>query len=239
MAHNSLEEAGYESYDLVEIHRSQLKNAPYNPRVLHESAKKKLKAGLKRHGLVSPPTWNERTGFIVGGHQRISIMDSLMGKADYTLKVAKINVDDNREKELNILLNNTSSMGDWDIGALGDMLNNKDLLIEGTGFDTADIYKMFGEASFKDRGEDLQALGDQLREIQEAYKNVATSNKDRNSEEFYLVLVFANAPDMTEFLVKYDLPDNRYQNPYDWIEKVRDYREPDEDGESESMDDEV
>jgi hypothetical protein len=233
MAH-SLEEAGFESYDLVEIHRSQLKNAPYNPRTLHESAKKKLKAGLKRHGLVSPPTWNERTGFIVGGHQRISIMDSLMGKADYTLKVAKINVDDNREKELNILLNNTASMGDWDIGALGELLENKELSIEGTGFDTADIYKMFGEASFKDRGEDLKALGDQLREIQEAYKNVATSNRDRNNEEFYLVLVFANAPEMTEFLVKYDLPDNRYQNPYDWIDKVKDYKEPIEDGEIES-----
>lgn len=236
MAHNSLHDAGLESYELVEIDRSQLKNAPYNPRVLSDSAKRKLKAGLKKHGLVAPLTWNKRTGYLVGGHQRISIMDALMGKKDYKLNVAQIDVDDAREKELNILLNNTASMGDWDIGALGEMFEDKTLDIEGTGFDAADIYKMFGEASFKDRGEDLKNLGDQLREIQDQYRNIASSNKDKNSEEFYAVVVFSSASEMSDFLIKYDLPDNRYQSAHEWAEKLKNYIEPEGDGSSESMD---
>ena len=231
--HKSLQDAGLETYDLVEINRSQLLNAPYNPRVLSESAKRKLKTGLKKHGLVSPLTWNKRTGFIVGGHQRISIMDSLMGKSEYKLKVAAIDVDDAREKELNILLNNNASMGDWDIGALGKMFEDKTLEIDGTGFDAADIYKMFGAASFKDRGEDLKMLGDQLRDIQEQYKKISSGNASKNSEEFYAVVVFPNADEMNEFLIKYSLPDNRYQSAYDWVEAIQNFKEPQSDGESE------
>ena len=236
MEHNSLHDAGLESYELVEIDRSQLKNAPYNPRVLSDSAKRKLKAGLKKHGLVAPLTWNKRTGYLVGGHQRISIMDSIMGKKEYKLNVAQIDVTDAKEKELNILLNNTASMGDWDIGALGAMFDDKTIEIEGTGFDAADIYKMFGEASFKDRGEDLKNLGDQLRDIQDQYRNITGANKDKNSEEFYAVIVFSSADEMNEFLIKYDLPDNRYQSAHEWAEKLKNYKEPEDDGSSESID---
>lgn len=232
MVAKSLHDAGLESYDVVEIHRSELKNAPYNPRTLSESAKRKLKAGLKKHGLVTPPTWNKRTGFIVGGHQRISVLDSLMGKADYTLKVAQIDVDDAKEKELNILLNNTVAMGDWDIGALGALLEDSTISIDGTGFDAADIYKMFGEAGMKDRGEDLQNLGDQLREIQEQYQSISQSNKSKNSEEFYCVVVFPSKEDLDEFIAKYELPDNRYQSAYEWEEAIQSYSEPEDSGTS-------
>lgn len=208
----NLAAAGLESYDVVEIHRSQLKNAPYNPRTLSEANKRKLKAGLKRHGLVSPLTWNEQTGYIVGGHQRISVMDSLMGTSDYTLKVAKINVPSNREKELNILLNNNSAMGDWDIGALGEMLDDSSIVLDGTGFDAADVYKMFGDAGMKDRSEDMARLGEQLRDIQDQYGKIAQRNDKKNSEEFYLVVVFEGEDELTEFIVKHGLPDNRYQS---------------------------
>lgn len=207
-----LHSAGLESFEVVEVHRSQLKNAPYNPRTLSETNKRKLKAGLKRHGLVSPLTWNEQTGYIVGGHQRISIMDSLMGTSDYTLKVARISVPSNKEKELNILLNNNSAMGDWDIGALGEMLDDKSLVLDGTGFDAADVYKMFGEAGMTDRSEDMAQLGEQLRDIQAQYGKISERNDKKNSEEFYLVVVFEGEDELTEFLVKHNLPDNRYQS---------------------------
>lgn len=234
----NLHAAGLESYEVVEIHRSELKNAPYNPRTLSEANKRKLKAGLKRHGLVSPLTWNEQTGYIVGGHQRISIMDSLMGTSDYTLKVAKISVPSNKEKELNILLNNNSAMGDWDIGALGEMLDDKTLSLEGTGFDAADVYKMFGEAGMQDRSEDMAQLGDQLREIQEQYGKIAERNDKKNSEEFYLVLVFNGEDELTEFLVKHNLPDNRYQSGAQidemMIQPVQTDNSPNESGSSSS-----
>src|SRR5689334_18110966 len=95
----SLRELGLESFEIVSVRRSELKGAPYNPRQLGESEKRKLAKGLKRHGLVAPITWNARTGFVVGGHQRLTIMDSIVGKGDYTLNVARIDVDEAREKE--------------------------------------------------------------------------------------------------------------------------------------------
>ena len=46
----SLHAAGLEAYRVEEVHRSQLKNAPYNPRVLTDSQRRRLAAGLKKHG---------------------------------------------------------------------------------------------------------------------------------------------------------------------------------------------
>lgn len=213
--HASLADAGLESYEVVEIHRSQIKNAPYNPRSLDDQAKRRLKAGLKRHGLVAPITWNEATGNIVGGHQRTSIMDALMGTKDYTLKVAKVSVTVGREKELNVLLNNAAAMGDWDLSALSDLLNDKEVVIEGTGFEVADVYRMFGEAPMQDRADEMTLLAKQLAEVQGAYGSVRKSNKDKNSQDFYLVVVFKSKADCDGFIAHSRLPDNRYQSGED------------------------
>jgi hypothetical protein len=80
------------------MNRSQLKAAPYNPRILSEAAKRKLRTGLKKHGLVAPLTFNKRTGNMVGGHQRLDQLDALAGTANYELDVAVIDVDEVREK---------------------------------------------------------------------------------------------------------------------------------------------
>ena len=52
------------------ILRSQIKEAPYNPRIIGEGAEKRLRAFIKKHGLFGTIIWNERTGNIVSGHQR-------------------------------------------------------------------------------------------------------------------------------------------------------------------------
>ena len=96
----SLFDAGLETFKVEEISRTQLNNAVYNPRFINDKEKSKLKNALKKHGLVAPITWNKKTGNIVGGHQRINIMDSLMKSKDYKLSVAVIDVPENKEKEL-------------------------------------------------------------------------------------------------------------------------------------------
>src|ERR1035437_804054 len=84
----------YENYEIVVLHRSKIKNAPYNPRKITDDAKKKIKKNLKERGLMTPPIWNEHTGNLVGGHQRLSVMDALEGKRDYSLRVAKVSLDE-------------------------------------------------------------------------------------------------------------------------------------------------
>jgi hypothetical protein len=211
----TLREAGLQSFQVVTMKRGELKKAPYNPRQLSEAAKRKLKAGLKRHGLVSPPTWNKRTGNIVGGHQRLGVLDGIMGTSDYDLEVAVIDVDEKQEKELNLLLNNTAAMGDWDMEGLGEMLKDSDIKLEGTGFDAADVFKMFGDDPLKSRALDTEELARKLNEAREVYAKITAGNKKKNEEEFYLVVVFRDNDEVQEFLEQTGLPKNRYQSADD------------------------
>ena len=84
----------YQGFEPCKVHRSALKNAPYNPRSMDDEARKKLRKQLKTHKLVEGIVWNVRTGNIVGGHQRIGIVDELERGQDYYLTVCKIDVDE-------------------------------------------------------------------------------------------------------------------------------------------------
>jgi len=128
-----------QAFVVERVARSQLRNAPYNPRRIDEHAKAKIRANLERVGLVSPPTWNKRTGNLVGGHQRLSILDALSGEPDYLLDVAVVDLDDHEERAQNLFLNNGSAQGWWDEEALGAMLKEMPGLADLGGFDPADL----------------------------------------------------------------------------------------------------
>lgn len=101
-------------YEIVRIPRSSVKTAGYNPRKISTEARAKLKHLIVKKGLVTPLIWNKRTGNLVGGHQRLSIIDEIEGGTDYLLEVAQIDVDARAERELNISLNSTEAMGEFD-----------------------------------------------------------------------------------------------------------------------------
>jgi 23S rRNA G2445 N2-methylase RlmL len=107
-----------ENFTIEIVNRRDIHGADYNPRKTTESARKKLRAGLKKYGLVQPIVVNKQTMNIVGGHQRINEMDTIIRKPDYQLSVAMINVSEKDEVGLNVFLNNQSAMGEWDITAL-------------------------------------------------------------------------------------------------------------------------
>ncbi len=50
------------------IHRSQIKEAPYNPRGMNDEERRLLSNSLKQFGLVEYLVWNKRSGNLVGGH---------------------------------------------------------------------------------------------------------------------------------------------------------------------------
>lgn len=59
--------------DIREIERARINPAPYNPRVRLEPGEpeyERLRKNIVEIGLVEPLVWNERTGNLVGGHQR-------------------------------------------------------------------------------------------------------------------------------------------------------------------------
>lgn len=204
----------YEGFEMVRIHRMRINEATYNPRVISDRARGRLKDGIKTVKLVSPLVWNKRTGNLVSGHQRLRVIDGLEHKRDYWLTVAQIDVDLDTEVEINLLLNNPEAQGAFDIGKLHQLVveRQKPLRLEATGFGADDMYSMFGYKAFHgDEGaEQLDKLADDLRDKREAYERVVNTAKnsqeacsDRTAgEDYYVVAVFQNGKDRDAFLTE-------------------------------------
>lgn len=114
--------------------------ADYNPRKDLKPGDpdyEKLKYSMKEFGYVDPIIWNQQTGRVVGGHQRLKILqDEGIEEAECVV----VNLDEKREKALNIALNKIS--GDWDKDKLALLMTDlqaSDLDISLTGFDEDEI----------------------------------------------------------------------------------------------------
>lgn len=200
----------YQSYDTETISRDMIKNAPYNPRIMDEKAKKRLRQNIAKHGLVAALTWNKRTGNLVGGHQRLEQLDALEKSKDYDLTVCVVDVDEREEAALNVQLNNPSMQGEWDLDKLANMAEEFDLdLSADMGFTESDIDFMFeGDDRFSqlfDTKEGEEMRGD-IETIKEARKKSVENLKDRNNINWYTVIVFENEEDRDNFMREISIP---------------------------------
>lgn len=123
-----------------------LKPAPYNPRKPLKPGMKgyeRLKRSLAEFDLVQPIVWNKTTGYVVSGHQRLAIL--LEDKIE-TLEVLVVELSLEREKALNIALNNQAVGSAWDPDKLTELLFELDDLPEFdvtlTGFDENDMKRL-------------------------------------------------------------------------------------------------
>lgn len=129
--------------ETVVVKRSEIKPADYNPRVLTDEARKKLKANIKANGLIGGLVYNEQTKNLVSGHQRLSIADEInkynpeTKENDYEIKLEQISVDIKKEKELNIWFNSTSVQGTYDYSKLALMIPDIDVNL--AGLDEVDL----------------------------------------------------------------------------------------------------
>jgi len=120
---------------------AELIPAPYNPRVeLHpgDPRYRKLRHSLQQFGLVEPLIWNQRTNHVVGGHQRLKILREL-GVTEVDVSV--VDLDEEREKALNIVLNNREAQSDFDITRLTELLGDLQSTggLKATGFDPSHL----------------------------------------------------------------------------------------------------
>ncbi len=121
---------------------TELHPAEYNPRKdLHpeDEEYQKLKRSIETFGYVEPIIWNETTGNIVGGHQRLKV---LMEAGQTDIECVVIQVEEKDEKILNVLLNKVK--GRWDIGKLADLLQELDDAgaMEVTGFEDWELQSL-------------------------------------------------------------------------------------------------
>lgn len=142
----------YQKSEKRTVQRSELRGAPYNPRKIAPASAKRLRESLKSHGLVGGIVWNQRTGNVVGGHQRLTQLDTLEGSDQYSVEVDVVDMDILDEKALNVALNNPTMQGQYDDDKLALVLEdivkgNKN--IERTGFTTNDICEMLGDVAYQ------------------------------------------------------------------------------------------
>ena len=96
-----------------------IRTAKYNPRKISQQQMDSLKASIERFGFVDPVIVNDRTGVLVGGHQRVKAEKELGLKQ---VPVVGVNLDEVEEKALNVALNKIS--GEWDLDLLKGVLED-------------------------------------------------------------------------------------------------------------------
>ena len=124
----------------------KLDPAYYNPRKdlkPGDPEYEKLKKSIQEFDLVEPLVWNERTSRLIGGHQRLKVLQEL----GYTeVEVSVVDLPEDKEKALNVALNKIS--GDWDYPKLKDILQELDtgeFDLELTGFDMDEIEELIAQ----------------------------------------------------------------------------------------------
>lgn len=152
------------SSTIVEVKRSEIHPADYNPRKIDEQGKRMLKRSMKQFGVVGGIIVNSQTGnTIVGGHQKVAILDEMYKYPDndYFLRVEMISVDRKTEKTLNIALNNGNISGQWDYDALARLV--PDIDYKDAGLTDADL-NMIG-CDFLLQTEEENSLAGALEEM--------------------------------------------------------------------------
>ena len=103
--------------------------ADYNPRKdlkPGDAEYEKLKRSIEQFGYVEPVIWNKNTRCVVGGHQRLNV---LLDMGITEVECVVVEMDEEKEKALNIALNKIS--GEWDKDKLALLISD----LQGTDFD--------------------------------------------------------------------------------------------------------
>lgn len=217
--------AKLQKFTTVRMPRSAINPAPYNPRKIDAYAKKKLTKALKKQGLIETLVVNKRTGVLISGHQRLSILDESEKDQEYALDVAVVDVDEKTEKELNVLMNNGAVQGQYDEDALaGLMRSTEGFDIGNAGFDTmdlavildspnnADIFELNKQnEKLKETVAGVDALAEkkvktredkaaEIAKIKEAKKAHREAAREKDDAKFIGIVVFKDAAEKEIFL---------------------------------------
>lgn len=125
---------------IQKVSADRLNPAAYNPRRDLKPGDKdyeKLKRSIEEFGFVEPVVWNRRTGFVVGGHQRLKV---LLDMGETEIDCVVVDLEPEKEKALNLALNRIQ--GDWDEAKLAEVIAELDASafdVSFTGFDAEEI----------------------------------------------------------------------------------------------------
>lgn len=173
-----------------------LRPAAYNPRKISPKALESLGKAMREYGDLSGIVFNQKTGNVVGGHQRIKHLDpsweikkspakdstgtiaigyieTPMGRWQYR----EVDWDESKEKAANVAANKHG--GEWDLPLLKEILiglddGNFDLTL--TGFDEKELKNLI---DYENKNEGIDA-GKTLFEIIISCENEVEQEKNFN-----------------------------------------------------------
>lgn len=195
--------------------RSAIHPHPKNPRQITPKAERRLRGKVKEVGMIQPVIVNRRTGYLVGGHQRLAILDKLEGydknpAKGYLLDVSVCELTDQQELEMLAFLNNNSAQGIFDIDLLADLNLEMGVGFEAMGFDQLDVDFMFdGDARFSHLFEDAPEVAvtkEKLEAVKAARSQGVENMQAKNDAEFYFVVVCKDDEERNECMQRLGVP---------------------------------
>jgi len=216
--------------ETVEIKRSMIKFAPYNPKKHSKEGIAQQKRNFKKVGFLGGIIWNEKTGNLVSGHKRTMAMDDIFKydgspATDYTIKVEKVSFDAQTEKEQNIFMDASSTNTAQDVDMLRAIipdidyhnagLSEEDLQIIGVAFeqeDTTDLMGEIEELQAPQQAENAFEKEQRKQKIIEAKKKIRENLDEKFDEgDPFVVLSFDNYQAKVAFMERFSYqPDEKY-----------------------------
>lgn len=149
---------------------SDLNRATYNPRIdliPGDPEYENLRRSINTYGMLIPVIWNKQTNNVVGGHQRLTVLEN---EGETEVDVSVVDLDPMQERQLNVALNKIE--GGWDEEKLGALLAELGDDATLTGFNQQEIDSLI----------DDDTVDEELRAIEELF-NVSLTFDKADQEE--------------------------------------------------------
>lgn len=164
----------------MQIERKRIRDinrAAYNPRIdliPGDSEYETLRRSIDTYGMLIPLIWNKRTGNLVGGHQRLTVLEN---EGETEVDVSVVDLDETQERQLNVALNKIE--GGWDEEKLAELLAELGDDATLTGFTQQEIDSLTNDI---DSLIDGATVDEELRAIEELF-NVSLTFDKADQEE--------------------------------------------------------
>lgn len=164
----------------MQIERKKIRDmdrAAYNPRIElipGDTEYENLRRSITTYGLIIPVVWNKRTNRVVGGHQRLTVLEN---EGETEVDVSVVDLDETQERQLNVALNKVE--GGWDEEKLGDLLAELGEDVTLTGFTQQEIDSLTNDI---DSFIDGDTVDEELKAIEELF-NVSLTFDKADQEE--------------------------------------------------------
>lgn len=164
----------------MQIEKKQIKDldrAEYNPRIElipGDTEYENLRRSISTYGMLIPVVWNKRTNRVVGGHQRLTVLEN---EGETEVDVSVVDLDETQERQLNVALNKIE--GGWDEEKLADLLTELGEDATLTGFTQQEIDSLTNDINSLIDGD---TVDEELKAIEELF-NVSLTFDKADQEE--------------------------------------------------------